>query len=518
MNKCFPYLGTFAVTSPFGSRGSSESYVSKYHYGIDLVGKSSKTIVSCTGGTVQKVNTNSSASYGKYVFVTNNDGTGCIYAHLSSVSVSKGQKVSCKTELGIEGSTGHSTGSHLHFGITSSSTYDSAVTNKSNWINPAIWFGINNYNGGQIKGEIFNGQGTITGYANGVTSTDSGVTQISNVNDETQYASYSSNTSSVFSDIIPSGQFYKVDNLNGTTGDWLFGRKYRVLIDIGNNKALDVSDLRCSFEIVKSSYFNAQQSVVTIYNLNPTDENLLIQEGQRIVIEAGYYGSQYGKIFEGNVIQPLRSKENGVDYKLTLVSMDSDRYITYGLVGVALVAQQSSRDAINACATKATYPVKTGVITTSKITYPRGKVMFGSPTTFLNQIAKSENAQYYNSDGKVNIISASDLADNEIFSFGPESGLIGTPVQSQYGITCKVLLNPRLKVNSLFHIDNTKIENYRYTQGEVVRSLDSQGIYRVVKITYIGDTRGQDWYCEVEAISQAGMLPGMSAGNDIYIY
>ena len=53
------------------------------------------------------------------------------------------------------------------------------------------------------------------------------------------------------------------------------------------------------------------------------------------------------------MIQPIRSKENGVDYKLTLVSMDSDRYIAYGLIGVSLTAQETARSAIEACVNRA---------------------------------------------------------------------------------------------------------------------------------------------------------------------
>ena len=178
---------------------------------------------------------------------------------------------------------------------------------------------------------------------------------------------------------------------------------------------------------------------------------------------------------------------------MTLVSLDSDRFITYGLVSVALCAQQSSRDAITALATKASYPSKIGVVTTKQITYPRGKVMFGMSTMYLSQLAKTQNAQYYNSDESVNIIAPEELADDEIFSFGPESGLVGTPTQLQYGIRCKVLLNPRLKINSLFHIDNKKIEGLQYSQGQPILELDKEGIYRVIKMTHTGDTRGQEW-------------------------
>lgn len=74
---------------------------------------------------------------------------------------------------------------------------------------------------------------------------------------------------------------------------------------------------------------------MTIYNLSPNTENKLIKAGQRIIIEAGYTGSQYGVIFAGKVVQPIRSKENAVDYKLTLVSMDEEVYASYGLVGVS---------------------------------------------------------------------------------------------------------------------------------------------------------------------------------------
>ena len=68
----------------------------------------------------------------------------------------------------------------------------------------------------------------------------------------------------------------------------------------------------------------------------------------------------------------------------------------------------------------------------------------------------------------------------------------------------------------MFHVDNKKIEGYKYQQGSPVRSLDQEGIYRAVRIRHYGDTRGDDWYTEIDAISQAGLLPGMTASKDIY--
>ena len=80
------------------------------------------------------------------------------------------------------------------------------------------------------------------------------------------------------------------------------------------------------------------------------------------------------------------------------------------------------------------------------------------------------------------------------------------------------MLNPRIRINSLIHVDNKKIENYQYQQGSPVRQLDTEGIYRVIKLTHRGDTRGDEWVTEIEAIGQAGLLPGMALGDAAYIY
>lgn len=503
--RAYPFLAKFVVTSLFGVRGqikTSEGYASRDHKGIDVVGQGNITVVACEAGIVRR------AQYGKsvgnYVWIETESGYGNIYQHLASIAVSVGDRVTCKQKIGVMGNTGNSSGAHLHFGVASNPDFRSYYDNQ--WINPAIWWGIKNP--GTARGKTFNGNGYISGTPDGVTPENS-VTQAVN--------SESNNPSDGYLDaLVPSGEFFEVVDLQGTSGDWLYNRRYRIIVDIGGNKAFDVSELRCSFEIVKTGFGEANQCIISIYNLSPDDENKLIKQGQRIIVEAGYSGSQYGMIFSGNIIQPLRSRENGVDYILALVSMDADRYSTYGLINVALVAQQTARDAVQALVTKSSQEVGTGFLTNTNITYPRGKVMFGMSKDFLSQIAKSENATYYTEDGKVNVISPEDITQGTILSFGPDSGLIGTPTQTEYGIQCQVLLNPQVRINTLFHIDNRRVTNYRYTPGEPVRSLDSQGIYRVIKLTHTGDTRGDDWFTNIEAISQAGILPSMTSGSSVY--
>lgn len=89
-----------------------------YHRAIDIANKDSPAIVASQGGTVTTVATNS-GGYGNYVVVDHGNGYQTLYAHMrnGSFAVSLGQKVSQGQMLGIMGTTGRSTGIHLHFEV-----------------------------------------------------------------------------------------------------------------------------------------------------------------------------------------------------------------------------------------------------------------------------------------------------------------------------------------------------------------------------------------------------------------
>ncbi len=299
----------------------------------------------------------------------------------------------------------------------------------------------------------------------------------------------------------------------------LYGRKYRVLV-VDNNKgtALDVSQLRCKFNIQKTMMMQANYSTITIYNLSANTENSLITEGNRIVVEAGYEGEQYGVIFDGTVIQPIRDKQDGVDYLLTLNCLDADGFLNGGVVNFSLLKGQTHRDVVNNLVSKAKVSTFAGNLSKDldNVQLLRGKVCFGLAKDIMSQIAKTQGGTFYMEDGAVNIIKMTDLPTDEIIELSPSSGLIGVPAQTEYGVSGKCLLNPRVKVNSLIHIDNSLIHDMQAQIKQVIRSLDNSGIYRVIQVNYNCDTRGDEWFSEFQTVSQAGMMPSMmnnSTGN-----
>lgn len=114
-----PYQGEVRVSSPFGWRTLFGKRV--YHKGIDLVG-ADKTVRAVVGGVVgQSIiitdPTNRTSEWGNYVRVDGEDGRLYYYCHLAKRLVSRGDKVAVGDALGIEGSTGKSTGSHLHLEV-----------------------------------------------------------------------------------------------------------------------------------------------------------------------------------------------------------------------------------------------------------------------------------------------------------------------------------------------------------------------------------------------------------------
>jgi murein DD-endopeptidase MepM/ murein hydrolase activator NlpD len=121
------YLGNeFCLTQYFGNTAFAQggAYNGQGHNGIDFRAPVGTRINAALGGVVVGVgNTdavNGCYSYGKWVLIKHNNGLSSLYAHLSSVAVSKGQTVSTGQMIGHSGNTGYTTGPHLHLSVFAS--------------------------------------------------------------------------------------------------------------------------------------------------------------------------------------------------------------------------------------------------------------------------------------------------------------------------------------------------------------------------------------------------------------
>ena len=112
----------YTISSPFGNRKSPTAGASSNHKGVDMACPSGTPIYATRAGTIT-VASYQAGGAGYYVSINHGDGFASIYMHMTRYVVSKGQSVAQGQLIGYVGSTGISTGPHLHFGVSYGGTY-----------------------------------------------------------------------------------------------------------------------------------------------------------------------------------------------------------------------------------------------------------------------------------------------------------------------------------------------------------------------------------------------------------
>lgn len=140
----FPCPGYRRVSSWFGNRGAPLAGGSSYHKGIDFAAAKGTPIYASESGSVILVRNGCTHNYGKskscgcgsgygnYLMINHGGGLVTVYAHCTSINVSVGSQVTKGQLIATVGSTGASTGHHLHYGVLKNGTY----------VDPAPYIGL----------------------------------------------------------------------------------------------------------------------------------------------------------------------------------------------------------------------------------------------------------------------------------------------------------------------------------------------------------------------------------------
>lgn len=328
----------------------------------------------------------------------------------------------------------------------------------------------------------------------------------------------------------------------------LYGRKWKIIIykpayteskssdgslviktrDQEHDTAVDVSLLRCVFKTKQDYQTQAATCVLVVYNMNPTAEGDIIEEGFQISIEAGYEEGQYGEIFVGDIVQVIRNRENGVDYRLEILALKGSALFDMNHTRATIAAGSTPRDIVYGTTGFARKHIEVGEISESltQQALPRGKVLFGTPAKYLRDLTIGNDAYYWEGeDGKLTIKKITDEVppdqclvlglkeEKKQFNYG---GLIGTPQYGDNGIRVKMLLDCRVKLQTLIKIDNELIrrslinlsmgENGAMAGNQAPQQsiFDKDGEYMVISVAHQGDTHGDDWSTEVVGMGRNG--------------
>lgn len=283
--------------------------------------------------------------------------------------------------------------------------------------------------------------------------------------------------------------------------------------------------LKIEFEVKKTALRNSNIGIITLWNLSPDMERRIIIEGSEVILEAGYKDNS-SIIFVGSIIQPLRGKTNGTDYYLKLICIDGDSYLNLAFSSATLESgqskQQLAQQTLRASNLKDVEVIiqdlnklpNTVAIDGSSPLNDRPKVVFGKTSEIIDRLAKMGNATSYMDGGELKFFTLDDQPNlASAWEINVNTGMIGTPQQSLYQVEVKTLLNPKIRIGDYVHLNNADIMAQQYGITETPYLLESDGYYKVIEIQYSGDSRGQDWYSIIKAITKQGKIPSMLSTN-----
>lgn len=298
-------------------------------------------------------------------------------------------------------------------------------------------------------------------------------------------------------------------------------RKVTLLVGKANGDALDLSQLRIRFKIKKTDAETPNVAEIEVFNLQ-ADTSLRIQkEFTDVILQAGYEGN-FGVIFRGNAKQILRGREdNGVDAYLNIAAADGDAAYNFAVVNTTLAAGATPRQQVDAAmqgmsargVTQGYTPDLGGQA------LPRGKVMYGNSREYLRQSADAADAAWSVQDGKMQFVPRTGLLPGQAVELTSQSGLIGTPEQTNDGIKIRCLINPQIKPGGVVSIKDSEIKAAKAgkffkqpnKQGEVDErvpvAIDPDGLYKVLRVDFSGDTHGQEWYQELVCVGIDATAP-----------
>lgn len=271
----------------------------------------------------------------------------------------------------------------------------------------------------------------------------------------------------------------------------LFGRNTAVTFGPEGSKGTLVTGLRVSFDIDKNSDSNSNTSRISIYNLNRDNrDKLQRQENFKILLEAGY-GLQLGVIFFGDITK-VSSEKHGPDWITEIECGDGHKALYDSFVQV--LSESGNLDSVVDFALEEFKAFGVGLKEKLPATIQsiRGEIaqngfsFSGTLKTLMDTLVQTQAGFEWNiQDFNLQVIDVNaDIPEVQAISITPETGLIGSPKFREEGIEFDAFIQGR-----------------RLNPGEVVKLKTDRvdGIYRVRKARYRGDTHDNDWRMTVTA-------------------
>lgn len=284
---------------------------------------------------------------------------------------------------------------------------------------------------------------------------------------------------------------------------------------------VNLSELRFTFNIINGDTESPNVGIIRVYNLKKDTRQKIINEYDTVSLQAGYQGNT-AIIFRGTIKQFVSGNENNVTSFLEIRAADGDPNYNFGLFGLAgqgvtMSAGWTKNTQLSHILTALGLPADVNAADAVKasggvnLAQVRGKTMFGLARAQASNLAASANARFSIQNGVVTYVPLTGYLPGQAVKINSLTGMVGTPDTTDNGIQVTCLLNPLIKIGCQVQINNADITqtiikervglNQFNEVAPFIADATEDGVYRVLVAEHSGDTRGQEWYTKITALS-----------------
>lgn len=277
----------------------------------------------------------------------------------------------------------------------------------------------------------------------------------------------------------------------------LYGRNVAVnigglLIATTSAKTGELKDsLRIKFKVVRSSKKEPNTADIDIYNLRKDNRVALQEKNLAVSIEAGYTENT-SQIFLGD-LEHSETVLDGRDWITTIQAADAGQAFKSARINVSLTGPapigdvlQTAADALGIDLGNVADKVSAGSLRGALTEFTNGIVLSGKAEKQLDKVVKSMGYSWSIQDGALQLLGPDETVGDQAFLLQSGTGLVGVPEAGEDGLVkARSLLQPEILPGKKVQIESIGAESIN-------------GLYRVEKTTFVGDTWGSDWFVDIE--------------------
>lgn len=262
-----------------------------------------------------------------------------------------------------------------------------------------------------------------------------------------------------------------------------FGRQYQLEL-VSDEETLIINNLRVAFDVDKTITEKPNPATFRVWNLNRDHINQALSQGfKKAVLSVGYQALK--KIYSGDITK-VRINRDNLDFILTIECADGFRDYTGSRSAVTIKAGASDKEIVDEILKKMGNSERGTIEIINKRKLPRGRVLNGDNRHLLSQVSRNSNANWSIQDGALTILPKDKVLNEEAVLISQDTGMIGSPEQTDDGLELTCLLNPLLQIGGLVEVRSI----LDYFNGE----------YKIVKLVHSGDVMSGDWQSKMTVV------------------